>query len=123
MILQRLKSPPDRTNGIFTMPDGTELKTLEPPWLDNQTSISCIPAGRYKFRRDTHGRFQWFAVLDVPGRTHIEMHEGNKPSHSEGCILMSREDLNTLKWWCGHDTKLLLSSEPLKYILEIRDCE
>ena len=115
MILQRLKSPSDRTNGILTLPDGIELKTLERPWKDNQTSISCIPSGHYKFKRDTHGRFQWFRVLDVPGRTHIEMHEGSKPNHSEGCILMKREDLQALKWWCG--------DESIKYILEIKDYE
>jgi len=115
MILQRIKSPSDRTNGIFTMPDGTELKTLERAWLDNQVGISCIPAGHYKFKRDTHGRHQWFSVLDVPERTHIEFHEGTKPKHSEGCILMSNEDLNTLKWWCGNKS--------INYVLEIRDYE
>ena len=113
MILQRLKSPADRTLGIFTMPDGTELKALERPWLDNQTCVSCIPAGFYRFKRNEHGRHQWFAVLGVPGRTHIEFHEGTKPSHSEGCILMSNEDLHTLKWWCHN--------ESLEYVLEIKD--
>jgi len=113
MILQRLESPADRTNGVFIMPDGEKLKTLERPWKDNELGVSCIPAGMYKFRRDTHGRFQWFAVLDVLGRTHIEFHEGTKPTHSEGCILMSNEDLNTLKWWCGN--------EKLNYVLEIKD--
>ena len=113
MILQRHKSPPDRTNGVFIMPDGEELKTLERPWADNEPNISCIPAGFYKFMRDTHGRFQWFRVLCVHERTNIEFHEGSKPSHSEGCILMSNADLNTLKWWCGN--------ESIKYVLEIRD--
>ena len=65
MIIQRLKSPDDRTNGIAILPDGAEYPTLERPWLNNQTSVSCIPAGHYKFKRDTHGRFQWFKVLDV----------------------------------------------------------
>lgn len=115
MILQRLKSPKDRTNGTFILPDGEELKTLERPWLNNQTGISCIPAGHYKFKRDTHGRFQWFRVLDVPGRTHIEFHEGNKPEHSEGCILMSREALNAMKWF--------YNDVNLNYVLEIRDYE
>ena len=115
MILQRLSSPSDRTNGIWTLPDGELIRTLERPWLDNQVSVSCIPAGIYKFRRDTHGRFQWFRILDVPNRTDIELHEGTKPSHSEGCILMSTADLNTLKWWCGN--------ESIKYVLEIRDYE
>jgi hypothetical protein len=115
VVLQRLKSPSDRTNGILTLPDGGEIKTLERPWKDNEVGVSCIPAGFYKFMRDTHGRFQWFRVLDVPGRTHIEFHEGTKPSHSEGCILMSNADLKTLKWWCGN--------ESIKYVLEIKDIE
>ncbi|URC15398.1 transpeptidase [Paraglaciecola Antarctic JLT virus 2] len=112
MILQRLASPSDRTEGILTLPDGSQFPTLERPWLENQTSISCIPAGHYKFIRDTHGRFQWFRVLDVPRRTHIEFHEGSLPSHSEGCILLSHDALTAMMWFFG-DTEL-------QYVLEIR---
>jgi hypothetical protein len=114
MIIQRLKSPSDRTNGICTLPDGTQYPSLERPWLDNQTSISCIPAGHYKFKRDTHGRFQWFRVLEVPGRTHIEMHLGTRPSHSEGCILLPKECLLAMK-------NFFFGDLDLTYILEIRD--
>jgi hypothetical protein len=115
MIIQRLKSPSDRTNGKLTLPDGIEYPTLERPWLNNQPSISCIPAGHYKFKRDTHGRFQWFRVLDVPERTHIEFHEGTKPSHSAGCILVSHDALTAMMWFFG--------DEELTYVLEIRDYE
>ena len=115
MILQRHKSPSDRTNGTLTLPDGQEFDTLERPWLNNQTSISCIPAGNYKFTRDTHGRFQWFRVLDVPDRTNIEFHTGSKPEHSEGCILVSMECLKSMLWFFG--------DKKLNYILEIRDHE
>ena len=114
MILQRLESPPDRTNGIATLPDGTEYPSIERPWLDNQPSISCIPAGHYKFVRDTHGRFQWFRVLKVVGRTNIEMHLGTKPSHSEGCILLPEECLLAMK-------NFFFGELHLTYILEIRD--
>ena len=113
MIIQRLKSPSDRTNGIVTLPDGTEYTSLERPWLDNQTSISCIPSGHYKFKRDTHGRFQWFRVLDVTGRTHIEMHLGTRPSHSEGCILLPKECLMAMK-------NFFFGDLDLTYVLEIR---
>ena len=114
MILQRLDSPSDRTNGILTLPDGTEYKSLERPWLNNQTSISCIPAGHYKFKRDTHGRFQWFRVLDVNKRTDIEMHLGTKPSHSQGCILMTKDCLLEMKNEFFDDVRE-------QYVLEIRD--
>ena len=113
MILQRLKSPRDRTNGLLTLPDGTDFPTLERPWLNNQTSISCIPSGHYKFKRDTHGRFQWFRVLNVFERTHIEFHEGTKPEHSAGCILISHDALTAMMWFFG--------DEELTYTLEIID--
>ena len=113
MIIQRLDSPDDRTNGILTLPDGTDYPTLERPYQDNQPNISCIPAGHYKFKRDTHGRFQWFRVLDVPDRTHIEFHQGTKPEHSAGCILVSHDALTAMMWFFG--------DEKLTYTLEIID--
>jgi len=112
VIIQRLNSPSDRTNGILTLPDGTEFKTLERAWADNTPNISCIPAGHYKFKRDTHGRFQWFRVLEVPDRSAIEFHEGTKPSHSQGCILVSHDALTAMLWF--------YSDTELTYVLEIR---
>ena len=114
MIIQRLDSPSDRTNGILTLPDGTEYKSLERPWLNNAVGLSCIPAGHYKFKRDTHGRFQWFRVLDVNKRTDIEMHLGTKPSHSEGCILLPKECLKAMRDFFFNDLDLT-------YVLEIRN--
>ena len=114
MILQRLDSPSDRTNGILTLPDGAEYKSLERPWLNNAVGLSCIPAGHYKFKRDTHGRFQWFRVLDVNKRTDIEMHLGTKPSHSEGCILLPKECLKAMRDFFFNDLDLT-------YVLEIRN--
>lgn len=97
------------------LPDGREFPTLERPWLDNKTSISCIPAGIYKFKRDLHGRFQWFRVLDVEGRTDIEFHLGTKPHHSEGCILTTLECLKSMME--------LFGDVDLTYVLEIRNYE
>ena len=113
MIIQRDEPLSDRTTGKVVLPDGTEYPTLERPWLNNHVGISCIKAGHYKFKRDTHGRFQWFRVLDVEGRTVIEMHLGTKPKHSEGCILMTKECLKAMMWFF-HD-------ESLEYVLEIRN--
>lgn len=101
------KSKEDRTDGSITLPNGKVLITLERPWLDNQKNVSCIPEGDYIVRRDRYGRHKWFTVQDVPNRTHIEFHEGEKPEHSKGCILMSFEDLKTLKAWTGEDSFLL----------------
>jgi hypothetical protein len=113
ITLQRDKPLADRTTGILTLPDGTEVPTLELPWRDNQVSISCIPAKIYKFKRDYYGRHQWFSILLVEGRTHIEVHEGSKPEHSEGCILIAKKYLQLMIKWFG-DADVL-------YVLEIKD--
>ena len=79
----------DRTIGVL-FGSGIYLKTLERPWIDNQVSISCIPEGAYHVKRDKTGRFQYYAVQNVPGRTNIEFHEGNLVNHSQGCILVGK---------------------------------
>lgn len=62
--------------------------TLEKPWLDNKPSQSCIPEGTYQVFRDKIGRFQYYRIENVQGRTHIEFHGGIYPSHTEGCVLI-----------------------------------
>lgn len=76
----------DKTVGVLVFPNGDTVFTLERPWLDNKVSVSCIPEGQYRVKRDKTGRWQWYAIQDVPGRTFIEIHPANKVSHLEGCI-------------------------------------
>lgn len=65
-------------------------KTLELPWLDNKTGVSCIPAGKYVCRRLVSSKFgETFQVCDVPGRVGILFHAGNSaPRDTRGCILL-----------------------------------
>ena len=78
--------------------------TLERPWLDNQTNISCIPAGTYLCKRVDSPRFgDTFEVTNVPGRTHILFHKGNIADDTHGCIIAGEE--------FGHPT---LGEEALK---------
>jgi hypothetical protein len=80
---------PDRTVGYIVTSGGTNIcKTLERPWADNERNVSCIPEGTYVIRRDDTGRFRWFRFDSVPFRTHIEMHAGVYPTHSDGCVLI-----------------------------------
>lgn len=74
---------PDRTIGRLG-----EFCTLELPWLDNHPETSCIPEGSYHVLRDHTGKFQVYAIHNVPGRSSIEMHVGNYPKDSKGCILI-----------------------------------
>ena len=66
--------------------------TLELPWKNNQKSVSCIPAGKYKCRvrlaRESASRdYVHLLVQDVEGRSYILFHYGNYPSDTKGCIL------------------------------------
>lgn len=63
--------------------------TLERPWFDNVRNVSCIPEGVYEVRPDAEGRFTGNPeVQDVPGRSEIIIHQGNKVTDSAGCILV-----------------------------------
>ena len=63
--------------------------TLELPWLGNSRGISAIPAGTYEaFKRESPKNGSVVELLDVPNRTHIQIHAGNYTRQIEGCILV-----------------------------------
>lgn len=66
--------------------------TLERPWLNNQHDVSCIPAGTFTALRFPAGSgkrpYDVFKLTNVPGRSDIEIHIGNLPHDTEGCILL-----------------------------------
>lgn len=75
--------------------------TLELPFLNNKTNISCIPAGTYQVNKvDKPPRGKHFRLISVPGRSGILIHAGNyasgKSPDTFGCILPGRslEDIN-----------------------------
>lgn len=78
--------------------NGKTFYTLERPWKDNKTGISCIPTGIYKVKWTYSPRFlrNMYQVMDVPNRTGIRIHSGNHFFQIEGCILLgdSYADVN-----------------------------
>jgi hypothetical protein len=83
------------TFGTIELPSGRKLYTVEPPWVGNKQSVSCIPEGVYKLRlrdsgvvnRSSGGEFKaGWEIVDVPNRTFIMLHPGNWPHNFEGCI-------------------------------------
>ena len=62
---------------------------LEPP---NHGPHPDIPAGRYPLEILWSNRFQRVVphVIDVPGRSNIEIHPGNVSTETEGCILLGQ---------------------------------
>ncbi len=110
--LQRFAYTPHGTLGRLLLPSGVVLYTVEPPWEDNKPNISCIPEATYGVKRDTTGRFKYYQLQDVPGRSAIEIHPANyfiNPNNNRqelhGCIAPGME-LNT-----NHIASVLRSRE------------
>lgn len=111
--------------GIWTSPTGTELcRTLENPYRETLKD-SAIPCGTYECVRDNTGKFQFYKVLNVVGRSNIEIHQGNYESDTEGCILVGAA-------WAIMNNKLAVTSSnttiaklkkvlPEKFLLEISE--
>ena len=77
VLLVRGASTEQGTPGTLSF--GSEiLRTLELPWKDNTSRISCIPTGIYKAiwaRSPSKG--MCYHLLDVPGRGNILIHSAN----------------------------------------------
>lgn len=100
----------DRTVGYMQHGGKVLCRTLERKWNDNERNVSCIPEGAYTVKRDRAGRFQWFRVENVTGRTHIELHGGVTPDNSDGCILIGKR--------LTKENNLVLSHEALTSLVD-----
>lgn len=90
-LIRAVQSPAGTFGVLAIMPTPFAL-TLERPWVDNQSNISCIPAGVYTCALNLSAKFgETFEVLKVPGRTHILFHKGIVIADTEGCILIGEE--------------------------------
>lgn len=75
--------------------EGNTLYTMELPWKNNKSNISCIPSGEYicKFlKRSASGKYRnvWH-VPNVIGRSGILLHNGNLVIHTKGCPLIGKK--------------------------------
>lgn len=63
--------------------------SLELPWRWNEQDVSAIPPGSYdgelRYDKKDHWRIQ---LQDVQGRTGVQIHIGNVPRQTQGCILV-----------------------------------
>lgn len=97
--LIRIAHSDQGTKGVIILPEGVFCNTLELPWRDNQTSISCIPCGEYDVAIRKSPRFgSVYHVKNVPGRSYILFHAANLAGDTakgyktqvEGCIAMGK---------------------------------
>ena len=121
MLLLR-KYEEHRTIGKLVYPDGSHTYCLERPWLGNKPNVSCIPEGEYIVDRDKTGRFQYYKLREVEGRSHIEIHQANHPSELAGCLspCLDYNDTVTFSSRMACE-KLILTFEDASFVLTIRE--
>ena len=79
------------TFGVLRINKTVFCVTLEPADLENLIGRSSIPAQQYRLRRVFSSSFvETFEVCDVPGRTRIRLHPGNRVRDTEGCIILAQ---------------------------------
>src|SRR3954469_17355798 len=102
---------PDGTNGKLECEGKFICNTIELPWKNNETKVSCIPEGKYFIRKRYSNKFKWhIEVVGVANRSLILFHPANNALQElKGCIapvtklsgpglgLMSRKAFTKLK--------------------------
>lgn len=77
------------TSGYLAVNGKIIVYALERAWLDNVNDVSSIPAGTYKAHLRYDKKDHWRIQLDgVPKRTGVQIHVGNEPEESKGCLLV-----------------------------------
>ena len=91
VFINRFSSEKVQTLGDLIY-DGKPLcKTLELPWLNNASRISCIPPGKYAVVRRRSAKYgEHFHVTGVPRRSLILIHNANHYHQLLGCIGVGR---------------------------------
>ncbi len=76
------------TNGKLSYGKQVVCHTIELPWLQNRSNVSCIPEGRYQVvKRFTNERGWHLYIPEVPQRTFILFHPANNAlKELRGCI-------------------------------------
>jgi hypothetical protein len=108
VTLKRFSNDTKQTLGVLTLvKDDGQLfvcKTLELPWKNNASNVSCIPVGSYtcKYTRSNRMSAQaghdvfTYEVLNVPSRAGVRIHSANFFSQLLGCVALgdAHKDIN-----------------------------
>jgi hypothetical protein len=79
---------PDGTNGKLECESKFICNTIELPWKDNETKVSCIPEGKYFIKKRYSKKFQWhLEIINVRNRSLILFHPANNALQElNGCV-------------------------------------
>lgn len=95
--LQRERMDAGSTTGRLIVQGLLSCVTLELAWKDNQSGVSCIPAGEWHFRRrysQANGQEVFTGynpakkVFDIAGRTLINIEKANYARQLRGCVAL-----------------------------------
>ena len=94
--LLRHKTQNDAVYGECKVISG--LGTLRAAFTTLENKRYLIAPGYYPLRLTWSPRFNRYMpeVCDVPNRSGLRFHQGTKPEHSRGCILVSAGSLNRI---------------------------
>lgn len=88
ILLTRFRSDENGTFGNLSDDTGNQYcYTVELPWCDNKTDVSCIPEGVYQveaYQSPKHGDV--WKIMGTAPRQNIEIHPANDIADLLGCI-------------------------------------
>lgn len=92
ITVKRIRETDSATIGVMEDELGPFAATLEDRWRNNQPFISCIPTGEYICRRYSSAKYpNVWQIMNVPGRSLVLIHWGNRDEDTEGCILVAEK--------------------------------
>lgn len=108
ILLHRDKTGTEGTFGVLYIDGKSFSYTLERPWLDNKSGVSCIPQGTYRVKWTHSPKYcrKMYLIDQVKGRTGIRIHSANLAKQLQGCVALG-EKLGSID-----GVKALLVSKP-----------
>lgn len=105
------------------------FKSIELPWKDNKTNVSCIPEGEYVVEHTYSHAFKCklYLITKIRDRWGVRIHPANYVSELRGCIALGEalRDINkdglidvTSSRKSVKEFEKLLNKEPFKIIIK-----
>jgi hypothetical protein len=87
VTLERFLSSNEGVFGTLTV-GNLVLFTVEKQWRNNQSKVSCIPAGTYQLapHHSPHLNIDTYQIMGVPGRDEVLLHPANTEEDLLGCV-------------------------------------
>lgn len=92
LTIYRQYSSDQCTSGYLAVNGTIQAYTLERSRAGNRPLISSIPPGTYAGILRYDHTDQWkIQLTGVPGRSNVQIHTGNTPDDTEGCIIIGKQ--------------------------------